>query len=69
MEACYSELILDLAHENLVNLWQGHGGGTTYMVVSSEFMGKTLQAAQLTHERFLSLDHYFLGPFLKIKVI
>ena len=25
--------------------------------VSSEFMGKTFQAAQLTHERFLTIDH------------
>ena len=24
---------------------------------SSEFMGKTFQAAQLTHERFLTIDH------------
>ena len=24
---------------------------------SSEFMGKTFQAAQLTHERFLAIDH------------
>ena len=23
----------------------------------SEFMGKTFQAAQLTHERFLTIDH------------
>ena len=25
---------------------------------SSEFMEKTFQAAQLTHERFLTLDHF-----------
>ena len=25
--------------------------------VASEFMGKTFQAAQLTHERFLTIDH------------
>ena len=24
----------------------------------SEFMGKTFQAAQLTHERFLAIDHF-----------
>ena len=27
--------------------------------VTSEFMGKTFQAAQLTHERFLTIDHSF----------
>ena len=26
---------------------------------SSEFMGKTFQAAQLTHERFLTIDHSY----------
>ena len=26
---------------------------------SSEFMGKTFQAAQLTHERFLTIDNSF----------
>ena len=25
--------------------------------VASEFMGETFQAAQLTHERFLTIDH------------
>ena len=25
--------------------------------ITSEFMGKTFQAAQLTHERFLTTDH------------
>ena len=35
----------------------------TYIIInlgisdSSEFMGKTFQAAQLTHERFLTIDH------------
>jgi hypothetical protein len=27
------------------------------LVDNSEFMGKTFQAAQLTHERFLTIDH------------
>ena len=27
--------------------------------LTSEFMGKTFQAAQLTHERFLTIDHSF----------
>ena len=32
--------------------------GAIYNVsASSEFMGKTFQAAQLTHERFLTIDH------------
>ena len=30
---------------------------TVYMTDISEFMGKTFQAAQLTHERFLTIDH------------
>ena len=28
-----------------------------YVSHSSEFMGKTFQAAQLTHDRFLTIDH------------
>ena len=27
------------------------------LLAPSEFMGKTFQAAQLTHERFLTIDH------------
>ena len=34
------------------------------MLVSSEFMGKTFQAAQLTNERFLTLDHSLQNIFL-----
>ena len=30
----------------------------------SEFMGKTFQAAQLTHERFLTIDHSYKIFFL-----
>ena len=30
----------------------------------SEFKGKTFQAAQLTHERFLTIDHSFKTFFL-----
>ena len=32
---------------------------TTYVPVNSEFMGKRFQAAQLTHERFVTIDHSF----------
>ena len=30
-----------------------------YMPQASEFKGKKFQAAQLTHERFLTIDHSF----------
>ena len=32
----------------------------------SEFMGKTFQAAQLTHERFLTIDHSYKMFFFNI---
>ena len=36
---------------------QGEEWVTNNLTGSSEFMGKTFQAAQLTHERFLTIDH------------
>ena len=32
--------------------------GKYNMIGSSEFMAKTFQAAELTHERFLTIDHF-----------
>ena len=37
------------------------------MVGSSEFMGKTFQAAQLTHERFLTIDTPPIAEILCVK--
>ena len=33
-------------------------------VVNNDFMGKMFQAAQLTHERFLTIDHYLISAKL-----
>ena len=33
------------------------GEVSSYVEHSSEFLGKTFQAAQLPHERFLTIDH------------
>ena len=37
-----------------------HSGVWMHVTMGSEFMEKTFQAAQLTHERYLTIDHSFL---------
>ena len=40
-----------------IDLCKGHGCGSTHMIVSNKFTGKMFQPAQLTLERFLTLDY------------
>ena len=64
VDSCYlsktTEITLTLAWSFLADLLSkmviGICKGMT-IYVYSEFMGKTFQAAQLTHERFLTIDH------------
>ena len=55
---CWLEVLCSLCifwSPGLPTQWGSKGRRVLH--VSSEFMGKTFQAAQLTHERFLTIDH------------